>query len=110
MKKLFILILVVAAGYFAYQKFVVNNLSDEQKQVQAIADEFSAVKQQMVQSERTAAVGGIDTTSDIDSGMQAAGSLLEKLQALQGKLTEDKAIAMAEKLAGELSAFLARTK
>jgi hypothetical protein len=108
MKKLFILILVVAAGYFAYQKFVVNNLSDEQKQVQAIADEFSAVKQQMVQSERTAAAGGIDTTSDIDSGMQAAGSLLEKLQALQEKLTEDKAIAMAEKLAGELSAFLVK--
>lgn len=110
MKKLVILILIAAAGYFAYQKFVVNNLSEEQKQVQAIADEFSTVKQQMAQAGRTAGVSGIDTTSDIDSGLQAARLLLEKLQALQEKLTEDKAFEMADKLALELNAFLARTK
>jgi ABC-type Na+ efflux pump permease subunit len=110
MKKLFVLIVLLVVGYLAYQKFVVNAMSDEQKQVQAIADEFSAVKQQMAQAERTAGATGVDTTSDIDSGMQAAGAMLEKLQALQEKLTEDKAVAMAEKLAGELSAFLSRTK
>ena len=110
MKKLVILILIAGAGYFAYQKFVVNNLSEEQKQVQAIADEFSAAKQQMAQAERMAGASGVDTTSDIDSGLQAARSLLEKLQALQEKLTEDKAFEMADKLAAELNAFLARTK
>lgn len=110
MKKLVILILIAGAGYFAYQKFVVNNLSEEQKQVQTIADEFSAAKQQMAQAERMAGVSGVDTTSDIDSGLQAARSLLEKLQALQEKLTEDKAFEMADKLALELNAFLARTK
>jgi hypothetical protein len=110
MKKLFVMIALLGVGFLAYQKFVVNNLSDEQKQVQAIADEFSALKQQTAQAERTAGVSGVDTTSDIDSGMQAARAFLEKLQALQDKLTEDKAIVMADKLAGELSAFLARTK
>jgi hypothetical protein len=110
MKKLIVLILVLAAGYFAYQKFIVGSLSDEQKQVQAIADEFQAARQRMGQAERAASVGGLDTTSDADDVMHLAGSLLEKLQALQEKLTEDKALAMAEKLAGELSAFLARTK
>ncbi|MCX6556160.1 MAG: hypothetical protein NTW95_01810 [Candidatus Aminicenantes bacterium] len=108
MKKLVILILLVAAGYFAYQKFVVGGMSDEQKQVQALADEFQAARQRMGQAERAAAVGGLDMTSDADDAMHAVGLLQEKLQALQEKLTEDKAIAMAEKLSGELSAFLAR--
>ena len=37
MKKILVLILVVAAGYMAYQKFVVGSLTDEQKQVRALA-------------------------------------------------------------------------
>lgn len=110
MKKLVVLILIVVAGYFAYQKFVVNNMSDEQKQVQVIADEFQAARQRMGQAERAAAVGGVDTTSDAGDIMHLAGTLLERLQALQEKLTEDKAIEMADKLAAELNAYLARTK
>jgi hypothetical protein len=55
-------------------------------------------------------VGGLDTTSDAGDVVHLAGVLLEKLQALQEKLTEDKAVEMAEKLAGELNAFLARGK
>lgn len=108
MKKLIVLLLIVVAGYYAYQYFSGGNLSGEQKQVQALADEFLAARQRLSQAERAAAVGGLDTTSDADDAMHAAGSLLEKLQALQEKLTEDKAMAMAEKLAGELNAFLAR--
>ncbi len=110
MKKLIILLVIVAAGYFAYQKFVVNNLSAEQKQVQALADEFQAARQRMGQAERAAAVGGLDTTSDADDIMHIAASLLEKLETLQEKLTEDKAIDMAEKLSTELKTYLARTK
>ncbi|MBN2400115.1 MAG: hypothetical protein JXI33_07220 [Candidatus Aminicenantes bacterium] len=110
MKKLLILLLALLAAYFAYQKFVVNNLSEEQQQVQAIADEFQTAKQRMGQAERTAAVAGLDTTSDADDIMHIAASLLEKLEALQEKLTEEKAMDMAEKLSTELKAYLARTK
>jgi predicted negative regulator of RcsB-dependent stress response len=106
MKKLIVLVLIVIAGYYAYQYFSGGNLSDEQKQVQALADEFHTARQRMSQAERSASVGGLDTTSDADDAMQAAGALQEKLQALQEQLTEDKAIAMAEKLAGELESFL----
>lgn len=108
MKKLIVLALVVVAGYYAYQYFSGGNLSDEQKQVQALADDFQAARQRLSQAERAAAAAGLDTTGDADDAMHAAGSLLEKLQALQEKLTEDKAMAMAEKLANELNAFLAR--
>ncbi len=108
MKKLIVFVLIVVAGYYAYNYFSGGNLSDEQKQVQALADEFLAAKQRLSQAEHGAAVGGLDTTSDADDVMHEVGLLQEKLQALQEKLTEDKAIAMAEKLAGEVNAFLAR--
>ncbi|HSQ35506.1 MAG TPA: hypothetical protein VLQ89_05895 [Candidatus Binatia bacterium] len=110
MKKIVILLLLVGAGYFAYQEFVVKGQSEEQQQVQALVDEFQAVRQRMGQAERAASVGGVDTTSDADDAMYAAGKLLEKLQVLQEKLTEEKAIAMADDLAATLNAFLARGK
>jgi hypothetical protein len=106
MKKLIVLALIVIAGYFAYQYFSGGNLSGEQKQVQALTDEFLTARQRLTQAERSAAVGGLDTTSDADDAMQMVGLLKEKLQALKEKLTEEKAIAMAEKLAGELESFL----
>jgi mannose/cellobiose epimerase-like protein (N-acyl-D-glucosamine 2-epimerase family) len=103
MKKLIVLILVLAAGYFAYQKFIVGSLSDEQKQVQVLADGFAAAKQQMVQAERSA---GMDTTGDVDGVMHAVDTFLEKLQTVREGLTEEKAIEMADKLAEEMRAFL----
>ena len=41
MKKLLILVLVVAAGYLAYQKFVKGEQSEETRMVQALADELA---------------------------------------------------------------------
>jgi roadblock/LC7 domain-containing protein len=106
MKKLIVLILVLAAGYFAYQKFIVGSLSDEQKQVQVLADGFAAAKQQMVQAERAAGLSGMDTTGDVDGVMHAVDTFLEKLQTVREGLTEEKAIEMADKLAEEMRAFL----
>jgi predicted negative regulator of RcsB-dependent stress response len=106
MKKLIVFVLIVVAGYFAYQYFSGGNLSDEQKQVQALADEFLTARQHLTQAERSAAVGGLDTTSDADDAMHAVGLLQEKLQALKEKLSDEKAVAMAEKLAQELQSFL----
>jgi hypothetical protein len=108
MKKLLVLILVVAAGYMAYQKFVVGSLSDEQKQVRALADEFSAAKQQMAQAERSAGLSGMDTTGDVDSVNGMVEALLAKLQETKEGLSEEKALADAGKLETEMRAFLER--
>jgi len=108
MKKLIVLILVLAAGYFAYQKFVVRSLSEEQKQVQALADDFAAAKQQMAQAERSAGATGMDMTSDVDTTMGAAETLLKKLRELRENLKEEKALEMANELEAELQAFLNR--
>ena len=108
MKKLIVLILVLAAGYFAYQKFVVRSLTEEQKQVQALADDFAAAKQQMAQAERSAGATGMDMTSDVDTTMGAAETLLKKLRELRENLKEEKALEMANELEAELQAFLNR--
>lgn len=106
MKKLILFALIIVVGYFAYQYFSGGSLSDEQKQVQTLADEFQTARQRLSQAERSAAVGGLDTTSDADDAMHAVGLLKEKLQVLSEKLSEEKAIAMAEKLARELQSFM----
>ncbi len=108
MKKLLVLILVLTAGYFAYQKFVVGEKSEEMKQVQALADQFSSLKQQMTQAERSAGVSGMDMTSDVDGSLRAAEVLLEKLQEAKGSLKEEKSLAMAAELEAEMQAFLNR--
>jgi Tfp pilus assembly protein PilE len=109
-KKIIVWILIAVAAYFAYQEFVVKGRSDEVRQVQALAEEFQALRQRMGQAERAAAAGGVDTTSDADDAMHAAAKLLEKLKALQEELSEDSAIDMANDLGQKLDAFLARGK
>ncbi len=108
MRKLLVLIVIVAAVYFAYQKFVVGESSEELKQVQALADDFSAIKQQMTQAERAAGVSGMDMTSEANNAMAAAEALHNKLQELMGGLTEEKALAKAEELEAEIKAFRGR--
>ncbi len=106
MKKLLILLVLIAAGYFAYQYFIVGNLNEEQKQVQALADEFSVVKQQLLQAERAAGVSGVDTTGNAGEAVQTAGAIKDRLLQLKEKLSDKKAITMAEDLAKELQSFL----
>jgi hypothetical protein len=108
MKKLLVLIVLLAVGYLAYQKFVVGSVSEEQKQVQALAEEFSAAKQRLVQAERAAGVSGMDTTGDVDDVMHAVDSLLGKLQTLKEGLSEEKAVQKAVELEREMRAFLDR--
>lgn len=108
MKKLLILILLAAAGYFAYQKFVVGEQSEETKMVRALADELSAIKKQSGEAGRTAGISGMDMTSSVDSDMRQAEALLEKLRELKNSLTEEKALQKADELEAEIQAFLKR--
>ena len=108
MKKIVILLLVVALGYFAYQKFVVGGQSEEMKEVQALSDDFSAIKQQMTQAERSAGATGMDMTSEANNAMGAAEALLQKVQELKESLAEEKALQKAEELEREIRAFLNR--
>jgi hypothetical protein len=108
MKKLIILILIAAAGYFVYQKFVAGEQGEEMKQVRVLEDEFSAIKQQMAQAERAAGVSGMDMTSEAGSAMGAAAALLKRVQGLKESLAEENALQKAEELEQQIGAFLNR--
>jgi hypothetical protein len=108
MKKILVLIIIVAAGYFAYQNFIVGKQSEEMKQVRTLEDEFSAIKQQMAQAERAAGVSGMDMTSEAGSAMGAAEALLKKVQELKENLAEEDPLQKAEELEAQLQAFLKR--
>ncbi|MCU0237348.1 MAG: hypothetical protein MUC72_09730 [Acidobacteria bacterium] len=108
MKKILVLIIIAAAGYFAYQNFIVGKQSEETGQVRALAGDFAAIKQQLAQAERSAGATGMDTTSEANSAMGAAEALLKTLQELQGGLGEEEALQEAEELEAEIRAFLNR--
>lgn len=108
MKKLLVLVLVLAAGYTAYKKFVAAPPSEEMKQVATLAEDFSLIKQQMTQAGRSAGATGLDMTSDVDSSLAAAETLLKKVQELKEGLAEDKALQRAEELEAQIQAFLKR--
>lgn len=108
MKKILVLIIIAAAGYFAYQKFVVGEQSEELGQVRALAGDFAAIKQQLAQAERSAGATGMDTTSEANSAMGAAEALLKKLLELKESLAEEKALQEAEELERQIRAFLNR--
>jgi hypothetical protein len=108
MKKLLILVLVVAAGYLAYQKFVKGEQSEETGMVQALADEFSDVKKQAGQAAQGAGLTAMDMTSSTDAANRMAEVLLDRLQELKGTLTEEKALQKADELEQEIRAFINR--
>ncbi|HOW45658.1 MAG TPA: DLW-39 family protein [Candidatus Aminicenantes bacterium] len=105
MKKLLVLLLVAAAGYFAYQKFIAQK-GGEAGQVSALESEFSGIKQQLVQAERSAGATGMDMTSEADSAMGAAEALLRRVRELKPALTEEEALRRAETLEAQIQAFL----
>jgi hypothetical protein len=106
MKNLIVLALVVVAGYFAYQKFFAGSQSAEQKQVQALADEFAAAQSRLAQAERAAGVSGVDTTSSAGESVEAVRVIKEKLRTLKESLSEEKAVQMADDLERKLQDFL----
>ncbi len=108
MKKLLVLVLVVAAGYLAYQKFVKGEQSEETKMVQALADEFSGIKKQAGEAAQSAGISGMDMTSGTDAANRLAEALLDKLTELKASLTEEKALQKADELEAEVRKFINR--
>lgn len=78
-------------------------LSWEEQQVRALEDQLHVVQQRSAQAQRTAAVGGIDTTSDIEAARKQVRALENELQSLE--LTEDRAKAKASELMSVIQQF-----
>jgi hypothetical protein len=79
--------------------------SEEDRAVQELQDRFAVAKKQFNQAYRTAAVGGIDTTTDADSALSSIKRIKRELTSLRKKLSEERARRKADELAIAVQEF-----
>ena len=113
MKKLAILVLVAVVGMVAFNLWSTGEFavipsfskSEQESKVAGLKADFDAAQQQFAQAHRTASVGGIDTSSDVDAAIGSVKQVKRALKSLQKSLSEDKAKRRAGELAAAVQAF-----
>jgi hypothetical protein len=107
MKKLMLAVLLVgglAAGAFIWNSGTAAGfdltpsfmLTTEERQLRDLADELQAVRQRYAQAGRSAAIGGLDTTADIEAARSRLRDIEKELEDLD--LPEGRATAKAMEL------------
>jgi hypothetical protein len=113
MKKLVVVIALAVVGLAGFNYLTTGELtiipsfsmSDEERAVRDLQDEFAAARKQFAQAHRSAAVGGIDTTGDADAAIQSVKQVKRELESLLEKLSEDRAKRKADDLARVVGEF-----
>jgi cob(I)alamin adenosyltransferase len=101
----------LAGGYFFFlsdsaESFSLTPsfmLTAEENQLRNLENQFDATKKRLAQSNRMAAVGGIDTTADIEAARAQARGLEKELKAME--LPEGRAAAKAAELLAAIQQF-----
>ena len=95
MKKLAVVLVLAMAGLLAYNFATTGELtlkpsftlSAEEEQLRDLERDFNAAKKSFAQAHRAAAVGGLDTTADVEAAKRAVRGISKDLQALKKKLS-----------------------
>ena len=103
MKKLFILIIILGAGYLAYDHFF--KTTPEEDAVIALEKELQTATQNYIAANRQAAEPGLVVISDPEKAENQVKAVRNKLKELLPTLTEEKAIARAEELESKIQTF-----
>jgi hypothetical protein len=103
MKKVIAFLVVIAVGFLAYTYF--TSLSEEEKMVKALEQEFDQAVGSFLRAHRTMAGTGMDTTSDIDDAVVKIKKVKKELRALKGSLQENPAAERATKLEERIKEF-----
>ncbi|UCF69120.1 MAG: hypothetical protein JSV80_07505 [Acidobacteriota bacterium] len=113
MKKVFILaaVLVMAVVGFNYMTtgeltlMPASSLSDEERQLNDLRDEFADAQRQVASASRSAGLSGLDTTVDVQDAISIAKRIEESLKRLTPRLTSESAKARAARLAQDIREF-----
>ncbi len=113
MKKALIAAIVLVGGLVAYNYATTGelsvipsfSLSEEERQIQDLEDEFQAARKEYAQAHRAASVSGIDTTGDVRAARQTVARISKELESLRKRLSEDRARRRAESLASMVREF-----
>lgn len=103
MRAIVIILIVAVIGFLVYTAFF--SLTEEEKMVKALEDEFDDAVGNFLRAGRTMAGTGLDTTSDVDDAVRKIKKTEKELQELMSRLTEDAAKEKAEKLKGKIKEF-----
>lgn len=113
MTKIIMLIIIVAAGFVAYNYFTTgemslmpfSTLSEEEQEVKSLADSFRNAQKMVIQAERGAAVGGIGNIDIVGDEMNAIDRIAREIVTLKNSLESESAIKEAERLEREIEKF-----
>jgi 16S rRNA C1402 (ribose-2'-O) methylase RsmI len=105
MKNIFTLALIVIVGFFTYT-YLLNPLSEEEQRVKAFETDFREAVSLSNQAGRTAALGGVDTTSTFEEGYERVKRIKSKLEDIMENFKEDKAYDRANDLMKKIEQFL----
>ncbi len=112
MKKILILMVVLAAGLVGYNYVATGELklmpgaagSAEDQKVEALASELRAAASELAQAGRSAGLTGMDSSSQAAAALARIGRLEQEGRALARTLTEAGARARLEELLAEMEA------
>lgn len=108
-KTLIVLLLIAGAAYFVYDR-THREQTEEVQLVEHMADRFAALVNKFTSAAGRAGMTGLDTTYDIDSVITQIKELRGELAALRQKLTEERAIGLAETLSEKIEAFFQKNE
>jgi hypothetical protein len=103
-KTLLIFILIAGAAYFVYQQ-VGRAPSEEEQLVKHINDRYVILVGKFTSAAGRAGTFGMDSTFNMDDVVTAILKARDDLARLRATLTEDRAIAKADKLAAKIEHF-----
>jgi uncharacterized protein YicC (UPF0701 family) len=103
MRAIVIILILAVIGFLAYTAFF--SLTEEEKMVKALEDEFDDAVGNFLRAGRTMAGTGLDTTSDVDDAVRKIKKTEKELQELIPRLTEEPAKKKAEKLQEKIKVF-----
>ena len=113
MKKLILVVVVVLAGLLVYNYLTQGrwtlipggSASPEAVQLQDLQRQFDALKQEYSQATRAAAVGGLDTTADIEGVMSGVQALEKKVDKFLASVKDPKVREEASALRRKVESF-----
>jgi hypothetical protein len=113
MKKLVIVVVLATGALVAYNYATTGSIaliprgggSAEDRDVRDLRERLDSARQQLGQAHRAAAIGGLDTTADVEATQASVQRIEEDLAALRKRLTSPSSIRDAEDLSREVAEF-----
>jgi hypothetical protein len=113
MKRLLSVVVLAVGGLVAFNFATTGSVtlipsagvSNEDRELRDLRQQFERAKQQFAQAHRAAAIGGVDTTGDVEATQVSVRRIEQDLAGLKKRLTSPSSIRDAEDLSRAVAEF-----